>query len=100
MNNKPMNGEQIAKHIGITRQAVSYSMRKSMDKMYYYVLNKYADTPTEAVVALMRVLGVEAGTVEDISEFISYFNNDIMDDIKLDIQKTYKSPWQQLTARG
>ena len=91
MNNKPMNGEEIAQELGITRQAVSYSLRKSMDTMYKYALANYADTPTEAVVALMRVLGVQAGTVEDFKEFISYFNDDIMRDIKRDIQISYKT---------
>ena len=35
MNEIPLNGAQIGEELGISRQAVSYSIRKSMKTMYY-----------------------------------------------------------------
>jgi predicted DNA-binding transcriptional regulator len=87
---KPMNGAEIAREIGITRQAVSYTLRKSMVKMYHAVIDKgWASSPFEAVVVLMTVLNVNNGDMKDIQEFISLFNLDIQEDVKKDALEKY-----------
>jgi len=80
-----MNGAEIAKELGISRQAVSYSIRKSMKKMYKYVLAEgIASSPFQAALALMDVLNVNKGSVSDIKEFISLFDKDIYKQISND----------------
>lgn len=80
-----MNGAEIAKELGISRQAVSYSIRKSMKKMYKYVLTEgIANSPFQAALALMDVLNVNKGSISDIKEFISLFDKDIYKQISND----------------
>ena len=86
----PMNGAQIAREIGITRQAVSYALRKAMVKMYHTVMDKgWADSPFEAVVVLMTILNVNNGDMNDVKEFISLFNLDIQEAVKKDALDKY-----------
>jgi hypothetical protein len=88
--NHPMNGAEIAREIGITRQAVSYTLRKSMIKMYHTVIDKgWAESPFEAVIVLMSILNVNKGDMKDIQEFISLFSLDIQNDVKNDALEKY-----------
>lgn len=76
-NGRPMNGAEIAKKLGISRQAVSYSIRTSMKKMYKYVLTSgLADSPFQAAVVLMESLKVNKGSISDIKEFVSLFDKE------------------------
>ena len=87
---KPMNGSQIAKELGISRQAVSFALRKAILKMYNEVLKQgYADSPFDAVYTLMVMLGLNKGDIEDISEFISLFPKNIQNSFKIDASKIY-----------
>jgi predicted DNA binding protein len=87
---KPMNGTQIAKKLGITRQAVSCSIRKSMRKMYHRVLNDgIADTPFQAVVVLMGMLNVSSNSITDIKVFLKMFDKDIIDSVTKDASREY-----------
>jgi len=86
----PMNGQEIADYVGITRQAVSYTLRKSLNKMYSYVLqNDLADSPFDAIIVLMKMLRVTNGNTTDVFDFLSYFNKDIQNDVKSDAVKIY-----------
>jgi predicted transcriptional regulator len=90
MEYTPMNGAEIAREIGITRQAVSYALRKGMVKMYKYVLEKgWAESPFEAMVVLMTILGVNNGDMKDVNEFISLFSLDIQEAVKEDAFEKY-----------
>ena len=83
--NQPMNGSQIAKELGISRQAVSFALRKAIVKMYKEVLRRgYADSPFDAIYSLMVMLGLNDGNVTDIQEFVELFPNDIQNDFKTD----------------
>jgi hypothetical protein len=93
---KPMNGAEIAREIGITRQAVSYTLRKSMVKMYKYILEKkWAESPFDAMVVLMTVLGVNNGDMKDVNDFISLFSLDIQSSIKEDAKNIYGDRFNQ-----
>lgn len=86
----PKNGSEIAKDLGMTRQAVSVSIRKSIKKMYKRVISLgIADTPFQAVLVLMEVLNVNSNSPKDIKEFIRLFDKDIMELIKEDAKKIY-----------
>jgi transcriptional regulator with XRE-family HTH domain len=85
MKNKPLNGAEIARELGITRQAVSYSIRKSMSKMYKYILlNNLANTPFDAILSLMTILDINNGNVDDIRGFINLFDKSIRKEIEKD----------------
>lgn len=86
----PMNGSEIAKRLGISRQAVSYSIRKSMGKLYDKVWDmKLASSPFDAVVVLMSVLNVDYGSVEDVVEFTKLFDEKIISKVKADALSRY-----------
>jgi predicted transcriptional regulator len=86
---KPMNGSEIAEKLGMTRQAVSYSIRKSMKKMYKRVINLgLADSPFQVILVLMEVLNVNS-SVSDIKEFIKLFDKDIVDAVMADAKNIY-----------
>ena len=88
---KQMNGSEIAKTMGISRQAVSYSLRKSMRKMYHHVLNgDLAESPFQAVITLMGMLGVDSNSVDDVKTFLKLFDQDIIDSVTQDAAMTYK----------
>jgi predicted DNA-binding protein YlxM (UPF0122 family) len=86
---KPMNGSEIAEKLDMTRQAVSYCIRKSMKKMYKRVINLgLADSPFQVILVLMEVLNVNS-SVSDIKEFIKLFDKDIVEAVMEDARNTY-----------
>lgn len=88
--NTPLNGAEIGKELGISRQAVSYSIRKSIRKMYDYVLKmEYADTPFEAVLVLMNVLGINNGDTDDVISFIGLFDKEVRKSLTTDAIDIY-----------
>ncbi len=93
MNNKmtkPMSGSEIARELGMTRQSVSYSIRKSMKKMYKRVINLgIADTPFQVILVLMDVLNVKSNSVKDIKEFVALFDKDVINSVMEDAKKIY-----------
>jgi predicted transcriptional regulator len=85
MNKSGMNGTEIAKELGISKQAVSFAIKKSMNKMYYEVQRQgYSERPFDTAITLMEMLKVNNGSVKDIKEFISLFSKDIQKEIQLD----------------
>lgn len=88
--NQPMNGSQIAKELGISRQAVSFALRKAVVKMYKEVLRQgYADSPFDAIYTLMTMLGLNDGNITDIQEFVDLFPKDIQNAFKSDAICTF-----------
>ncbi|MCK5020738.1 MAG: hypothetical protein KAS32_27200 [Candidatus Peribacteraceae bacterium] len=88
--NVPMNGADIARELGISRQAVSCRVRGSMKKMYRFVLDeKIADTPFQAIIALMGILGVTNSDVGDVQQFLKMFDKDIIADVTKEALSTY-----------
>ncbi len=86
---KPMNGSEIARELGMTRQAVSYSIRKSMKKMYRRVINLgLAEKPFQVILVLMESLNINHN-VEDIKEFVKLFDEDTIKLVMDDARKTY-----------
>jgi len=86
----PLSGSEIARELGITRQAVSFALRKSVVKMYHEILNRgYAEGSFEAIQTLAEMLQVNLGSIEDIRDFISLFPEDIQEEIKTDARLLY-----------
>ncbi len=87
---RSMNGSEIAKILGMTRQAVSYSTRKSMKKMYKRVINLgLAEKPFDVVLVLMEVLNVGSNSSSDIKEFLKLFDDDTINLVREDARNTY-----------
>jgi len=87
---KPLNGAEIARKIGISRQAVSYTIRKSMSKMYDHIIDEgIAESPFQAVTALMVVLGVSTSDNSDIQQFLKMFDKRIIDAVTAEALEKY-----------
>ena len=88
--NTPMSGADIAKELKITRQAVSYTIHKSMKKMYNHVLSSgMADTPFQAVLCLMVSLGVNNSDIKDVRQFIKMFDKDVIAEVEAEAKEVY-----------
>jgi DNA-binding transcriptional regulator GbsR (MarR family) len=88
--NKPMTGQEIAKELGISRQAVSFTLRKSMAKMYYEVMNQgFSDSPFDTIQTLSEMLQINMGDEADIKEFVSLFPEEIQEEVKADARRMY-----------
>ncbi len=86
----PLNGSEIANKLGISRQAVSFTLRKSMDKLYHEVRKQgYADTPFDTILVLAIMLGINKGNVKDMEDFIGMFGNDIQLSLRVDASQIY-----------
>lgn len=86
----PKNGSEIAKELGMTRQAVSVSIRKSMKKMYKRVLTLgLANTPFQAALVLMEALNINSNSPADLKEFMRLFDKDTMRSITEDAKRIY-----------
>jgi predicted transcriptional regulator len=90
MNRQGLNGTEIADKLGISKQAVSFALRKAMNKMYYEIKKQnYAESPFDIVMTLMEMLQVNRGSVNDMKEFISLFSKSIQKEIKTDAIMNY-----------
>jgi len=70
----PMTGSQIAKEVGITRQAVSNTLKRAMDKVFAEVkkLEKGMDN-FEVAVMMSQIFGVEQDSEEELKKFFKLF---------------------------
>jgi len=80
-------GSEIARELGISRQAVSQSLKRAVTKVYSGLLEKgITERPTETVLVMQSWFGIE--DEDDIKQFYDMFPKNIRDEIKLDA-KTY-----------
>ena len=89
---QPLNGSQIGVELGISRQAVSYSIRKSMMKMYKEIIKKgWADpnSPFDVVLVLMEVLGVDGGNTDDVADFVKLLDKKTQKAVREDAVSKY-----------
>jgi len=85
MENKRMNGSEIARHLGITRQAVSQTMKSGLRKMYNYILSEgMADSPFDAVMTLIYILKINTASMDDMIDFYNHLPKDIRTVLKED----------------
>ena len=90
MKNKAMDGADIAKELGITRMAVSQSLKRSMRKCYRYIRRTWPSlSPLASSVFLMKWLD-SIGSIEfdmnEIKKFNSLFPPDVKKEITEDIE--------------
>ena len=70
----PMTGAQIAKEIGITRQAVSNTLKRAMDKVFAEVkkLEKGMNN-FEVAVMMSQIFGIDQDSEEELKKFFKLF---------------------------
>ena len=87
---KPMTGSEIADELGISRQAVSQSLKKSMKKIYRQVKKlRLAEEPFEIVLIMMEVFNVNKASKQDVEEFYCLFPKDLQNDIRKNAKEIY-----------
>lgn len=88
---KPMNGSEIASSLGITRQAVSNILKRSMKKFYDQVTVMDEQWgPFDRSCAMMRMLGVDSSE-EEIKKFYMLFPPEIRNEIEKDALENHIS---------
>lgn len=87
-NTRAMSGSEVARELGISRQAVSQTLRRTMGKLYKLVLERgYEDTPTGAVMFLQNMLNVSEE--DDVRDFYDLFPPRIQKQIHEDAIKQF-----------
>lgn len=82
---EPLNGEDIAKEIGSTRQYVCNTLKSGLSKMYYGLSKKCPDlTPFEIVEALRAFFGCE--TKKEIEKFYNAFPPKIREKVQKSLE--------------
>jgi predicted transcriptional regulator len=76
-----MSGSEIARELGISRQAVSQALKRAMGKTYRGLLEqKITESPTETVLFMREWFGVL--DEEDIEQFFDLFPKDVQEEIR------------------
>jgi predicted DNA-binding protein YlxM (UPF0122 family) len=81
------DGAEIARQMGITRQAVSNTLKRAMKKVYNETNRLNPDNgPFQSAIQIMKMLEVDKS--EDVNKFFHLFPPDIRSEIKMDILNT------------
>jgi len=82
---RPMTGAQIARELGITRQAVSNNLKRAISKVYAEVKKSESSWgPFEAAVAMSQMFGVEQDSPEELKKFFKLFPPKLRKEIEAD----------------
>lgn len=93
--NRPMTGAAIAKELGITRQAVSNTLKRALTKVYKETKNIDKNWDNfEVAVAMSQMFGVDQDSEEELKKFFKLFPPAIRKDIEKDGAK-YLSKYQK-----
>jgi predicted DNA-binding protein YlxM (UPF0122 family) len=85
---RPMTGAQIARELGITRQAVSNNLKRAISKVYAEVKKTESGWgPFESAVAMSQMFGVEQDSPEELKKFFKLFPPKIRKEIEEDAVK-------------
>lgn len=79
-----MSGTEVANELGITRQAVCQSLKKSMQKVYYRVKNIYnIHSPVEVLSLMATMFNVRSET--EYKKFFSLFPSNIKGEVHAEV---------------
>jgi len=82
----PMNGEEIAKALGVTRQNVSNVLKRAMKKVYFETGDLDPTwSPFQVVTVIAQMFKIT--NQSDISKFFALFPPDIKEEIETDAKK-------------
>jgi hypothetical protein len=103
MKAKSMNGEEISQALQITRQAVSNSLKRGMNKCYAYVRHTWPDlSPLSSIIFIMRWLD-DIGTLHfdenEIKKFINLFPAAVRQEVEVDIETKRGTSYRSILER-
>lgn len=85
MYQKQLSGTEIAKELGITRQAVSNTLKRAMKKVYIGVQDfEETWTPFQVASAMIEAFGISSQ--EEVNKFFRLFPPEIKELIELDAE--------------
>jgi DNA-binding CsgD family transcriptional regulator len=89
---KGYSGAEIAQMLGVTRQAVSNTLKRAMTKVYSET-RKVDKTwgPFEAAVANSQIFGVDQDSPEELKKFFKLFPPKIRKEIEEDAKRSLSS---------
>jgi len=88
ITDNPMTGAEIARELGISRQAVSNNLKRAMTKVYQEVSKSERSWgPFEVAVAMSQMFGVEQDSPEELKKFFKLFPPNIRKEIEGDAFK-------------
>jgi DNA-binding transcriptional regulator LsrR (DeoR family) len=82
---REMTGAEIAKELGISRQAVSNTLKRAMKKVYIEAKKLENWSPFEAAVAISQMFGQDA----DLNKFFRLFPPDVRKEIEKDAREKF-----------
>lgn len=92
---RPMTGAQIAKDLGITRQAVSNTLKRALDKAFAEAKKMDSSWDNfDTAVVLSQIFGVEQDSEEELKKFFKLFKPATRKSIEQDAAK-YLSKFQK-----
>jgi len=88
-NGRPIDGEEISVRLGITRQAVSNTLKRAMAKMYIAIRRENSGiTPFQIASQMVSILKVHSD--EEVKKMYSLFPPNLRSIIEKDALKYYK----------
>jgi len=93
MFRKPMSGSEIAKELGVTRQAISNVLKRSLNKVFKEVKKRHIKecgvipNNFEIISEMVTMFNVEG---KDIKKFYRMFSMDIKRKIEKDAENIYR----------
>jgi len=80
---RPMTGEEIAQELGISRMAVSQSLKRALKKIYLLLKknNRHYDS-FEVAVTISQILCVSIDSDSEMKKFFNLFPDNIKKEIK------------------
>lgn len=91
LRREKVNGSDIARILGVSRSAVSRSLKQSLEKIYFYLLEKNNYSPYETYVLLGKMLTVCYDCQEEIDDFWFLLPDNARNLIRKDAKKRFKS---------
>jgi predicted DNA-binding protein YlxM (UPF0122 family) len=80
-----MSNQDVANALGVTRQAIHNSLKKSIPKLYKKYKQTYKTEPYETFQEI--IIGLGMSDEKDISTFYKYLNTNQKNDIEKDLKQ-------------
>lgn len=76
---KAMNGEEIAKELGISRQAVGQTIKRAVNKVYTGLVKNHKNSPSLAFLQMQDYFGItDKDDIDDLLKFLSKDNKEAL----------------------
>ncbi|MFA5397369.1 MAG: helix-turn-helix domain-containing protein [Methanogenium sp.] len=84
MRGKKESNSDVARELGISRQAVSHLLRRAMKKVYKKTKRLYPEySPFEVALFLMKIFDIT--DTDDVVKYFKLFDPEIRREIKIDV---------------